>query len=146
MGDTKVGVLGFRLDAFDSLNGVRDVGKVDESAISNVKQHQVRKRPAHQRGGKHVLLLQIIHKLDLSILAEVLLKLLNTEPLEVFDIANINITSSTGLNGQSKGRRKWARVLAPANLQTTIVERESRGTSSVVEYESGSRFDEGNEL
>ena len=48
--------------------------------------------------------------------------------------------------GKCKGRRKWARILAPTNLQTAVVQSKTLIGGHLEERECRGGINEGNEL
>jgi hypothetical protein len=119
MGYTQGGVFGLIFDPFDSLDGIGDIRKVDERAVPG---REISKNGFYER--KSILLLfQEIDQLNIPIFSKVPLKTFVRPHLEVLDIANVYIPCRTSMDSQRKSRGKRPRVLAPANLQSTTIER-----------------------
>jgi len=92
------------------------------------------------------LFFQEVDEFDITILAKVPLQPFLTEGVEVFDVPNVHVPRRTRVDGECESGREWARVLAPADLQPTVVEGQALEGSNLVERHGSSRVDEGNEL
>ena len=97
-------------------------------------------------GKKNALFLEEVDELDLAVLAKVALEALLGEGLEVLDVANVHIARGARVHGDGERRRQRPAVLAPANLEAAVVEREALIRRNLVESECRSRIDKGNEL
>jgi hypothetical protein len=94
----------------------------------------------------YILLLQEVHELNLAELAKVSLQLLLAESVKVFDVADVNVACCARVNGQSECRGQRTRVLAPANLEPSIVESQSLEGCHLIKGKRSSRIDEGDKL
>ena len=108
--------------AFNGFYGVSNVGEVDKSTA---------------------LLPKRVDELNLSIFREVLAEAVLRPGL--VQVADIHITRGTTADSQGDGRRERTRVLAPANLQPTVVDHQTLQVAQGVEGGGGGRVDEGNE-
>ena len=67
--------------------------------------------------GKVSLFLQEVDKLDITVLARVPLQPFLAEGVEVLNISDVHIPRRAGVDAERENWRKWARVLAPSDLQ-----------------------------
>lgn len=95
---------------------------------------------------RYVLLLEEVHKLDLTVPAEIPLELLFVERIKVLDVANVYISCSARVHSQSECWRDRARILTPSNLQPPVVERQTLIRGDLEEGERRSGINEGDEL
>ena len=108
--------------AFNGFDGVGNVGEVNEGTA---------------------LLAERVDELNLSVFREVLAEAV-LRPGFV-QVANIHITRGTTANSQGDGRRERTGVLAPADLQPTVMDHQALQVTQGVEGSGGGRIDEGNE-
>ena len=106
-------------DSLDRLDGVRDVGEVDECTA---------------------LLAQSVNQLDLTILLEVLPEALLGPGL--VQVTDVHVARCTAGHSECNGRRKSTGVLAPADLQTAVVDHQALEVAQGVEGRSRGRVDE----
>lgn len=142
VGNTQIGVVWLVLHSINGFDGVRDVREVNESTVPDSGCQDT----GPERHVGYSLLLEEVDELDITVLAEVPLQLLVVESIEVLDITDINVAGSTAMHSESKGRRKRAGVLAPANLEATVVQRQTLVGCDLEEGKRGSRVDERDEL
>lgn len=95
---------------------------------------------------RNLLLLEEVDKFDLAKFAKVLLELLLAKGFEVFDVSNVDIPGRTRVHGQCQCGGKRTRVLAPTDLETTVVQGQPLVRSNLEEGQCGSRINECNEL
>ncbi|KAI6757313.1 hypothetical protein HG531_003138 [Fusarium graminearum] len=105
----------------DSLDSVGNVGEVDESTA---------------------LFAQGVDKFNLAILGEVLSQSLLSPGL--IEITDVDVSGSTSADSQGNGWGKSSRMLAPANLETSVVDHKTLDVAEGVERCSCGRVDEGN--
>lgn len=115
-------VILFAADGFDGFDGVGDVGEVDEGAG---------------------FLAEGVDELDLAVLGEVLSETLFGEGL--VEVADVHVPRSAAADSQGDGRWKGAGVLAPSNLQTSVVDHEALKVAQRVERSRRCRIDERDE-
>ena len=95
---------------------------------------------------KDSLLLQEVDELDIAVLAKVALELFLGVDLKVLDVANVDITRRAAVHGERDRGRERAAVLAPADLQPTVVQGKALVRSDLEESERRGWVDEGHEL
>ena len=93
-----------------------------------------------------LLFFQEVDELDLAILAKVSLQFLLTEGIEVLDVPNVHVPCRARVDGECESGRKRARVLAPADLQSAVIEGHALVRSNLVESHGSGRVDKGNKL
>ena len=106
-------------DSLDRLDGVRDVSEVYECTA---------------------LLAQSVNQLDLTILLEVLPEALLGPGF--VQVTNVDVARRTTGDSERNGRRKSTGVLAPADLQTAVVDHQALEVAQGVEGRSRGRVDE----
>ena len=143
VGNPEVRIIGLDLDALDGFDRVRDVRVIDERAIPD---EDCKDTTSKVKAGKVSLFFQEVDEFDVTILAKVPLQPLLAEGVEVLDVPDVHVPRCTRVDGERKSGREWARVLAPADLQPTVVKGQALEGSNLVERHSSSRVDEGNEL
>ena len=99
-----------------------------------------------RRRGADALLLEEVDELDLAELAKVALELLLGEGVEVLDVAHVDVARRTRVHSKCECGRQRPRVLAPADLQPAVVERQALVRRDLEEGEGSGRVDEGHEL
>lgn len=109
-------------NSLDSLNSVGNIGEVNKSTA---------------------LLAESVDEFDLSVLSKVLSEALLTPAL--IEITDVDVSGSA--TGDSQGDSWWesARMLAPSNLESSVVNHETLKVAESVETGGGSWVDEGNE-
>ena len=96
--------------------------------------------------GDDLLFFQEVDELNITKLAKVPLQSLLTEGFEVLDVSNVDVPRRAGVDGECESGRKWARVLAPTDLQPAVVEGQTLERSDLVERHGGGWVDERYEL
>jgi hypothetical protein len=110
-----------RLNAFDRLDGVGDVGVVDECTIP-VDQKHVNDLGPEKEWAKNALLLQEVDQFDLAIFPKISFEPFLREGFEVLDIANVNVPRGTRVHGKCQRWWKWPGVLPPTHFEPAIVQ------------------------
>lgn len=90
MCNTHIGIFWFVLHTINGFDGVRDVRKINESAVPNYDASEYESCSARKQ--IYVLLLEEVDQFDIAKLAEVSLKSVFSESLKVFHIANVNVS------------------------------------------------------
>ncbi|KAH6604270.1 hypothetical protein Trco_007716 [Trichoderma cornu-damae] len=120
--DLELLVLLLAADGLDGLDGVGNVGEVDEGAA---------------------LLAEGVDQLNLAVLGEVLAQPLLSPGL--VQVANVDVARGSAADGEGDGGRQGAGVLAPANLEPSVVDHEALQAAEGVERRGGRGVDEGDE-
>jgi hypothetical protein len=145
VGDSKVGVVCLVLDSVDRFDGIRDVGKIDEGAVPNAGSLLV--MVLRRRGDRlNVLFFEEIDQFNIPVFPKVALEPLLGEEFKVFDVADVNVTRSSGVNGECYSGGKRARVLSPSHFETTVVESQALECRHLIESERSGRIDKHYEL
>lgn len=97
-------------------------------------------------GDGGLLFLQEVDQFDVTVFTKVSLQLVLRERLEVLDVANIDIPRGSRVHSHGKSGRKRARILAPTNFESSVVQSETLIGSDLVESESRGCLDECDEL
>ena len=92
-----------------------------------------------------LLFFQGVDEFNITELTKIPLQSL-TEGFEVLDVSDIHIPRRTRVNGECESRRKWARVLAPTDLQPAVVEGQALERSNLVGGHGGGWVKKHNEL
>lgn len=98
------------------------------------------------RSSQDVLLAEEVDELDLSVLAKVALELVLVEDFKVLHVADVDVASRTGVDGHSESGGDGTWVLAPSDLETTVVQDETLERGDLVKRESGTGVDKRDEL
>lgn len=81
------------------------------------------------------LLLQEVDKFNFAVFAKVPLELILVEDLEIFDVSDVHVPRSTVGDRHAERRADWAWVLAPTDLEATVVEGQALVSSHLIESE-----------
>ena len=95
---------------------------------------------------KYILLLQEVHKLDITVLAEISLQLLLAICVKVFNVPDVNVSCGSGVDRERKCRRERSRVLTPSDLQSPVVQSQPLVRSDLEERQSGRWINECDKL
>lgn len=118
--DLELPVLLLSTDSFDSLDGVGNVGEVDKRAA---------------------LLTQRVDQLNLTVLGEILSQSVFGPGL--IEVTNVHIARSTTADSQGNGGRESTRVLAPANLESAVVNHQTLQVAEGIERRSSCGINKG---
>ena len=95
--------------------------------------------------GRVLLLFQEVDEFDITEPAKVPLQLLLAEGFEALNVSDVDVPRGTGVDGERESGREWTGVLAPTDLQPTVVEGQALERSDLAESHGGGWVDERNE-
>jgi len=97
----------------------------------------------HKVGEGAALLLQQVDLLDISVLTEVRLYLFDRIRVKVVDVADVNVPRASGSDDGGDTRGTGARGLTPSDLESTILDGDSRRDGVLIEGDCGLGEDKG---